>query len=187
MNNNGTYIAVYVDNLHIVRPDLPLIVQLKKQLAANFKTIDLISTSQYLGMEVLHKDHTITVTQTVYIDQLLAEYQMSDCNPAYTPMVKGLGLAPAPDNYLPSPKEISTYQRFIGSFQWLECPTRPDILQTVAKLSQHNIKQTDQCWTAITRLLRYLKGTRTHGICYGNGKLIPYGYLDSSWADDLYP
>lgn len=35
--------------------------------------------------------------------------------------------------------------------QWLACQTCPDILQTVAKLSQHNIKPTDQCWTAISK------------------------------------
>ena len=93
---------------------------------------------------------------------------------------------PAPDNYVPNSKEISAYQRFTGSIQWLACQTRPDIFQTVAKLSQHNIKPTDQCWTAVTRLLQYLKGTWTRGICYGNGNLISYWYSDSSWADDLY-
>lgn len=70
LNNNGTYVAVYVDDLHIVGPDLPLIVELKNQLAAKFKTTDLGPTAHYLGVEVLHKGNTITVTQTVYIDQL---------------------------------------------------------------------------------------------------------------------
>ena len=186
LNNNRTYVAVYVDNLHIVGPGLPLIVELKKQLVAKSKRTDLGSNSHYLGMEILHKDHTITVTQTVYIDQLLAKHQMSDCNPAYTSLAEGLCLASAPDNYVPNPKEISEYQRFTGSIQWLEWKTRPDILQTVAKLSQNNIKPTDQCWTAVNRLLQYLKLNQTCGSCYGNSNLIPYRYTDSSWADNLY-
>ncbi len=139
-----------------------------------------------MRIEVLHKDHTITVTQTVYIHQLLAAHRMSDCNPAYTRIVEYLCLAPALDNYMPNPKEISVYQRFTGSIQWLGCQTRPDILQTVAKLSQHNIDPTDQFWVAVTRLLRYLKGSRTRSIRYGNGNHIPYTYSDSSLADDLY-
>lgn len=53
-------------------------------------------------------------------------------------------------------------------------------------MNQHNVNPTKQCWAAVTRLLRYLKGTRNRGICYGNGDLIPYGYSDGSWADDLY-
>ena len=79
-------------------------------------------------MKVLHKDQTIMVIQTVYIDQLLAEHQMSDCNLAYTLIVEGSCLFPAPDNYVPNSKEISAYQRFTGSIQWLEYQTRPDIL-----------------------------------------------------------
>ncbi len=70
---------------------------------------------------------------------------MSDCNPPYTPIVQRLYLAPAPDNYVPNPKEISGYQLFTGSIQWLAYQTHPDIFQTVAKLSQHNIKLADQC------------------------------------------
>lgn len=38
LNNN---VAVYVDDLHIVGPDLPFIVELKKQLVFKFKTTDL--------------------------------------------------------------------------------------------------------------------------------------------------
>lgn len=48
------------------------------------------------------------------------------------------------------------------------------------------MKPTDQCWSAVTYLLRYLKGTTTCGIHYENGDLTLFGYSDSSWADDLY-
>lgn len=68
----------------------------------------------------------------------------------------------------------------------MACQTRPDILQTVSKLSHHNMKPTDQCWNAVSHLLRYLKDIRTRGIYYGNGDLTLFGYLDSSWADDFY-
>ncbi len=179
LNNNETYFVVHVDDVHTVRPDLSLIVELKKQPVAKFKRTDLGPTFHYLGMEVLHKNHTITVVQTVHIDQLFTAFQMPDCNPAYTPMGEGSCLASASDNYVPNLKEISAYQRFTGSIQWMECQTRPEILQTVIKPSQHNIKQTDQCWTAVTHLLRYLKSTLTRGIHYSNGNLILYRYSDS--------
>ena len=185
-NGQGTYVAVYVDDLHIVGPNLSLINELKAQLALKFKTTDLGPTAHYLGMEVSRDDDTITVTQTVYIDQLLETHQMSNCNPVSTPMVEGLCLAPANDDFIPNPKDVSAYKRFTGSVQWLACQTRPDILQTVSKLSHHNMKPTDQCWSAVSHLLRYLKGTRTRGIHYGNGDLTLFGYSDSSWADDLY-
>ncbi len=87
LNNNKPYFALYVDDLHIVGLDLPLIMELKKQLAAKFKTTNLGPTSHYLGMELLHKDHIITITKTVFFHELLAANQISDCNSVYTPMV----------------------------------------------------------------------------------------------------
>lgn len=71
-------------------------------------------------MEVFREPNTITVTQTVYIDQLLDTHQMSHCNPTSTPMVKGLCLAPASEDYLPDPKDVLAYKRFTGrSNGWL--------------------------------------------------------------------
>lgn len=186
LDHNGTYVAVYVDDLQIVGPDLNLINQLKTDLASRFKMTDLGPSSHYLGMEVMRNNNTITVTQPVYIDQLLAAHQMSNCNTATTPMVEGLCLAPASDDFQPLTADVTAYKRFTGSIQWLACQTRPDIIQAVAKLSKHNVKPTDQCWTAVVHLLRYLKGTRTRGIRFAAGDLIPYGYSDSSWADDIY-
>lgn len=186
LDYNGTYIAVYVDDLQIVGPDLDRINRLKTDLASRFKMTDLGPTSHYLGIEVMREHDTITVTQTVYIDQLLAAHQMSNRNTASTPMVEGLCLAPASDDFEPLHADITAYKRFTGSIQWLACQTRPDIIQAVGKLSKHNVKPTDQCWTAVVHLLRYLKGTWTRGIRFGAGDLVPYGYSDSSWADDIY-
>ena len=115
LNNNKTYIAVYVNNLYIVRPDLPLIVKLKNKLIIKFKTTNLGPTSHYLRMEVLHNNHTITVIQIVYINQLLVVYQILDCNPAYISIIEGLCLASALDNYVPYPKNICAYQKFTRS------------------------------------------------------------------------
>ena len=111
---------------------------------------------------------------------------MSNCNPASTPMVEGLCLALAHDDFILDPKDVSAYKRFTGSVQWLACQTRSDIIQTVSKLSHHNMKPTNQCWSAVTHLLRYLKGTKTRKIHYGNEDLTLFGYSDSSWADNLY-
>lgn len=62
---------MYVNDLHIVDSNLSLIKKLKAELASKFKTTDLGPTAHYLGMEVSREDDTITVMQTVYIDQLL--------------------------------------------------------------------------------------------------------------------
>jgi hypothetical protein len=72
--------------------------------------------------------------------------------------------------------------------------TRPDIAFAVARLTQYTIKPNSQCWAALKRLIRYLKGTRTKSIIY-NAQLNPgitndnkchiKGYTDSDWAGDI--
>lgn len=44
------------------------------QLTLKFKITDLGSTSHYLSMEVFWGYNTITITQIVYIDQILDTY-----------------------------------------------------------------------------------------------------------------
>jgi hypothetical protein len=72
--------------------------------------------------------------------------------------------------------------------------TRPDIAFAVSRLAQYTIKLNSQCWAALKRLIRYLKGTRTKGIIYGaqlNSVITDddachiKGYTDSDWAGDV--
>jgi hypothetical protein len=72
--------------------------------------------------------------------------------------------------------------------------TRPDIVFAVARLTQYTIKLNSQCWAALKRLIRYLKGTRTKGIVYSaqpnpaitddDAECHIKGYTDSDWAGD---
>lgn len=121
LNYEGTYVAVFVDNLQIVGPNLKLIEKLKADLASRFKMTDLGPIAHYLGVEDTRTDTSITVTQTVYIDQLLAGHLMSTCNAASTPMVEGLYLSPAIKGFTPHNADVTAYKRFTGSVQWLAC------------------------------------------------------------------
>ena len=72
--------------------------------------------------------------------------------------------------------------------------TRPDIAFAVARLTQYTIKLNSQCWAALKRLIRYLKGTRTKGIIYDAQPNLTTtddnachikDYTDSDWAGDI--
>jgi hypothetical protein len=78
---------------------------------------------------------------------------------------------------------------------YLAMNTRPDIAFAVARLTQYTIKPNSQCWAALKRLIRYLKGTRTKGIVYDaqpnpvttddNAGCHIKDYTDSDWAGDI--
>ncbi len=68
-------------------------------------------------MEKFWGDDTIIVTQTVYINQLLNIYQMSNCNSSSISMVEDTNLAPTSDDYLPDIKDVSAYKQFTENTQ----------------------------------------------------------------------
>jgi hypothetical protein len=85
------------------------------------------------------------------------------------------------------------YAHLNGRLLYLAMNTRPDIAFAVARLTQYTIKLNSQCWAALKRLIRYLKGTRTKGIIYdAQPNLVTTdddichikGYTDSDWAGD---
>jgi hypothetical protein len=58
------------------------------------------------------------------------------------------------------------YAHLNGRLLHLTINTRSDIAFAVARLTQYTIKPNSQCWAALKRLIRYLKGTRTKSIIY---------------------
>jgi hypothetical protein len=87
------------------------------------------------------------------------------------------------------------YAYLNGRLLHLAMNTRPDIIFAVSRLAQYTIKPNSQCWAALKRLIRYLKGTRTKGIIYGaqpnpvitddDAACHIKGYTDSDWAGDI--
>ncbi len=69
---------------------------------------------------------------------------------------------------------------------YLSTGTRPDIAFAVSNVAKFSSNPTKQHWTAVKRILRYLKGTRNFGLLYTNGNVDEFiGYSDSDWAGDL--
>ena len=68
---------------------------------------------------------------------------------------------------------------------YLKVSTRPDIAFSVNNLARFNSNPQKEHWTALKRILRYLKGTTSIGILYkhdGSDKCV--GYSDADWAGD---
>ena len=80
----------------------------------------------------------------------------------------------------------SVYKSAVGSLLYLSTGTRPDIAFAVSNVAKFSSNPTKQHWTAVKRILRYLKGTRNFGLLYTNGNVDEFiGYSDSDWAGDL--
>ncbi|KAL5577705.1 hypothetical protein UlMin_019404 [Ulmus minor] len=63
--------------------------------------------------------------------------------------------------------------------------TRPDIAYAVSKLSRYTSNPGSDQWKGITRVLRYLRYTRSYGLHYTRYPAVLEGYSDANWISDM--
>ncbi|KAL5731873.1 hypothetical protein ACHQM5_004561 [Ranunculus cassubicifolius] len=105
---------------------------------------------------------------------------MLDCKPCSTPSTATLKL----DNTigLPlSPDQTTQYRSIVGALQYLSW-TRPDMSYSINQVCQflHSPRTTHV--QALKRILRYLKGTLSHGLTISKGPSLITAFCDSDWA-----
>uniref|UniRef100_A0AAV1TJE1 Polyprotein n=1 Tax=Peronospora matthiolae TaxID=2874970 RepID=A0AAV1TJE1_9STRA len=67
----------------------------------------------------------------------------------------------------------------------LTTATRPGIALTVIYVARFMEKPQVEHWMAVKRIVRYLHGSKSHGICSKlDDKVDFYGYSDAVWAGD---
>ena len=81
------------------------------------------------------------------------------------------------------------YREAVGSLMYVTTTFRPDIAYAVSQVAQFCENPGRPHWTAVKRIMAYLKGTLNHGIVFGKKEeeeaLQLYGYTDADYAGDL--
>ena len=72
------------------------------------------------------------------------------------------------------------YAQIIGSLMFLTNCTCPDIAYAVGRLSRYTHNPSIEHWDAISKLLRYLKGTFDFGLSYYGYPTVLKGYCDAN-------
>jgi hypothetical protein len=105
---------------------------------------------------------------------------MEDAKPLSSPAVSGKRLSIHDGDLLPDP---TTYRSTVGALQYLTL-TRPDICFSVNQVCKFMHKPTTAHWSAVMRILRYLKHTPYHGLFYKPSTLQITAYSDADYAGD---
>jgi transposase InsO family protein len=172
-------VLVYVDDLLVTGNDLASIRQLQEFLSRNFQLKDLGKLKYFLGIEVARSRAGIFINQRKYILDILTDAGQSGCRPASSPMEQHLKLSADSGDPLSDP---SSYRRLIGRLIYLTI-SRPDITFAVNLLSQFMNTPRVPHLDAATHLLRYLKGSLSHGLLFSShSDLTVTAYTDSDWA-----
>jgi hypothetical protein len=175
-----TVLIVYVDDMVLTGDDPSEIEDLKKHLATKFEMKDLGELKYFLGIEVARSKQGISLSQRKYTLDLLAEVGMLDCKPVDTPIEANhkLGLAEEDEEMA----DRGEYQRMVGRLIYLS-HTRPDIAYAISIVSQFMHAPSKRHMAAVTRILKYLKGTPGKGLLFSkNEQRGVHGYTDSDWA-----
>jgi transposase InsO family protein len=176
------YILLYVDDL-LLCGCTELIKTTADILNQHFEVKDLGEVSLYLGIEIARDSNGhFVLSQTNKIRQIIAEFGLSDANGCTTPMNTEYLNITEDEKLLDSNEQ---YRKAVGALLYVAITTRPDISAAVSILCR-KVSSPRQCdWTAVKRVIRYLKQTVNMQLklCKDdNLKLI--GYVDADWAGD---
>jgi hypothetical protein len=168
---NSCYVAVYVDDLAIIGP-LDQATQLQDYLAAEFKMKNLGNLKNFLGVTI-ERDRTrrtISISNESYLEKILSEYNMKDCNGVSTPLPPGLhlkGLEKDESGQYIGIERHSEYQALIGSLLYASTPCRPDLSYAVGALARHMHAPGPEHWNAAKHCLRYIQRTKYEELVFG--------------------
>ncbi|UYV68871.1 hypothetical protein LAZ67_6001387 [Cordylochernes scorpioides] len=140
---------------------------------------DVTCKGMFLGIKIIQDKEGISLQQSHYVQQILQKYGMETYKEVPTPGSKEINL----DNHIEDDNcDQHTYQEALGMLMFLAVNTRPDIAYITSKLSQYSRQPKQMHWTAIKRVMRYLRGTIDLGVKFERGKTgILKGYNDASW------
>ncbi|CAL8092418.1 unnamed protein product [Prunus armeniaca] len=173
-------ICLYVDDMLIIGSNIGMIKSTKKMLTKNFDMKDLGVANVILGIKISRTSNGLVLSQSHYIEKILAKFSKYDTSPVRTPYDPNLNLV---KNIGHGVSQLE-YARIIGSLMYLTNCTRPDIAYSVNRLSRYTSNPGKDHWKAIVRILRYLRYTKNVGLHYTRYPAVLEGYSDANWISD---
>ena len=160
-----------------------------RQINDKFLTTDCGDAEWILGCRITRcrSKRLLMIDQSQFVCSILRDFGLENCNPVKTPcpdwrLTKDM--CPRND----AEQEIANalpYRTLVGKCMYLATCTRPDIAYAVRELARFMSNYGVQHFAAAKFLLRYLQGTRSQGIVYGNSVNISptfFSFADSDWA-----
>jgi hypothetical protein len=183
------FILVYVDDSVLGMKTSTDIKKHKEIFSKEFKMKDLGEVKVILGWEIERdrKKKILKINQTKFIKDTLRIFGMSECSSEKIPMDVKVHLTEKM-NAKGNEMENVPYRQAIGKLNYLVTGTRPDIANAVNIVSRFQQNPGPSHWTAVKRILRYVKGTLSVGLTFDGNleskSLGLCGYTDSDWAAD---
>ncbi|CAI7781036.1 unnamed protein product [Closterium sp. NIES-54] len=182
------YVLVYVDDLVFATADTEALAHVKSELQKRHTCTDMGELTSYLGLRITRDraQHTITLTQSHMVQQVLQRFGFTDSSPRSTPLPTGHSLSAPPSDESVEPS--GSYPELVGCLMYLMTCTRPDLAYPLSLLARYVApgRHRKVHWDAAKRVLRYLCSTSGMGLVLGGrARVVLTGHAVASWVDDL--
>ena len=175
------FVLVYVDDIIVASSNSDATTCLLKDLKLEFALKDLGDLHYFLGIEVKQIRDGILLTQEKYTADILRRVGLEKCKPVSTPISSSQKLSVESGEPLGS-KDATNYRSVVGALRYLTL-TRPDISYAVNKVCQYLHAPSTTHWTAVKRILRYLKFSEGLGLqITKSSSMLVTAYSDADWA-----
>jgi len=175
------FVLVYVDDIIVASSSPDATKALLMDLEKEFALKDLGDLHYFLGIEVKRGVDGLILLQQRYATDVVKRANMGNCKPVDTPISTSEKLSITEGTSL-GEEDSTRYRSVVGALQYLTL-TRLDLSFAVNKVCQFLHSPTTAHWSAVKRILRYVKGTLTMGlkIRKSNSTLVS-AFSDADWA-----
>jgi hypothetical protein len=171
-------LVMYVDDFFIIGCSTSVIAILKRILHDRFLMMVMVQLHFFLELEISQDALGIKLSQAKYARDLLERFHMIDYKSTPTPFLSGVKLEDGGETPL---VDNTFYGQLVGRLLYLT-HSRPDLSYAVGAVSRFMQESHELHWKAAKCILRYVQGTITFGIHYGEdstldliGFMIPTG------------
>ncbi|KAK2978125.1 hypothetical protein RJ640_028679 [Escallonia rubra] len=173
--------SVYVDDIILTGNNTTFLDSFVNTVDHRFSLKDLGPLHHFLSVEVINTTDGLFLSQHRHIHDLLHTFLMTCAKEVNTPMCNTSTLTLQDGSSLVDP---TPYRKLVRALQYLSL-TRPDVCFAVNRLSQFMNSPTELHWTALKRVLRYLKAIIHHGLYLRRRvPLTLHAFIDSDWGGD---
>jgi hypothetical protein len=173
------WLLLYVDDIVLTASSFALLQRIITNLSSVFAMKDLGPLHYFLGIQVHRTAAGFFLHQQQYAEDILERAGMLNCKPASTPVDTKAKLS-GTDGLPLSDKTF--YRSIAGALQYLTL-TRPELAYAVQQACLHMHDPHDVHWNLIKRVLRYVRGTTSHGVLLqASSSTALTAYTDADWA-----
>lgn len=180
----GIYVLIYVDDVILLSKNVNDLNKVKQELMKKFKMKEFVDDKKilFLGLEIEKLGNDLVISQKGLIKKILEKFNFTECKTQNIPL--------QPKLYLNTENCNSNvnlpYRELIGSLMYIMLGSRPDLCYAITYFSQYQNCYSEEHWTHLKNVLRYVKLTENYVLRYtksSNNTLKLISYVDADFAN----